>query len=359
MNFWQALIHVAEGGVLADWRTAFGELHHLAAAYQVRRGERADSVPCPGHPACGCRHEVLALGDRLMAVCQCAPVEFGRCAPFHVTPEEAGVIEIDTPKLCADLASALGVHPPGNTAWPGLPVAPGCHRVGRHGTAQVPVILHLSRAAANQIAEVQQLCSPGNEPFLLLTPTRGRSHQEIEQMLRACESAWVRLDECLAPAARGGFETTRPIGPLLRDWQGPAWKSREALRLLRREIAAMVRQKAEAEPSSDGAAAQALALIQQLETQTNWRKAPVIQVFRLYCLEGLSASEIAHRCGCSKTLVVRRLGFLRKKLGRDPIQLRTVSSHFEAMEDALSDPRARHIRRQAAMEQDEEDDDSA
>ncbi|HWQ92665.1 MAG TPA: hypothetical protein VN673_13405, partial [Clostridia bacterium] len=69
-----------------------------------------------------------------------------------------------------------------------------------------------------------------------------------------------------------------------------------------------------------------------------------------YCLESLSAGEVAHRCNCSKALVIERLAQLRRVLGRNPAELRPYSTHFEQMDRSLSDSRARKIDRAHVLE---------
>ena len=72
------------------------------------------------------------------------------------------------------------------------------------------------------------------------------------------------------------------------------------------------------QPVSDNTAIQLFALVKQLETESHWRKAPILQVFRLYCMESLTAEQIARRCACAKSLIILRLKQLRAKLDRDP-----------------------------------------
>ena len=93
-------------------------------------------------------------------------------------------------------------------------------------------------------------------------------------------------------------------------------------------------------------ARQVFAVVREMETGGKWRKAPMLRVFRLYCQDGMTANQVAKECACSKALVVLRLKQLRRKLGRDPAELRTLSSHFEAIEDSLSDSRADGIHRE-------------
>jgi hypothetical protein len=360
MNFWHGLIRVAGGGVMADWQAAFGEWTGFASGYALRCGELADSIPCPSLPSCGCRHEILPLGDNLMAVCRCVPEEFGRCEPGVVTSEAAGLIEVDLARLGQDIASALRLAGVARETLTGPLIATAFLELGKLPSHRAPVVLYVPSARRNQWAELQQLSQLQTGPLLLLTPFRGRWHQEIERWLWARESACLALADCLTPAKTGGFQPTGPIDSVLLEWEHRVWpprKSREALCLLRREIADAVRRKDDPKVCSDTTAAQVFALIQELELRTNWKKAPVLQVFILYCLDALSASQIAGRCGCSKTLVVRRLKYLRQKLRRDPIELRSIASHFEAMLESLNDPRARHIRRRSAMEAEGEDDD--
>jgi hypothetical protein len=113
----------------------------------------------------------------------------------------------------------------------------------------------------------------------------------------------------------------------------------------------------EPEPSNDAVALKLFALIRALESKSNYRKAPVTRVFQLYCLESLTQRQVAKACRCSLALVKMRLSVLEKKLGRKPSQLRTLSSEFERITDSLSDPRARRIHRQRAIEGNDREDD--
>ena len=92
------------------------------------------------------------------------------------------------------------------------------------------------------------------------------------------------------------------------------------------------------------------ALVKALESETNYRKAPVIRVFYLYCVEGLTRQRVAKECRCVPSLVTLRLQAIAKKLGRHPKELRTFSSYFERISESLSDSRARFIDRQRALD---------
>jgi hypothetical protein len=82
------------------------------------------------------------------------------------------------------------------------------------------------------------------------------------------------------------------------------------------------------------------------------RCSPTRKVFRLYCQEGLNRAEVARRCGCVESLITLRLQPIEARLGRKPAELRALSGHFDGIENSVSDPRARRIRRQSASDDD-------
>lgn len=109
-------------------------------------------------------------------------------------------------------------------------------------------------------------------------------------------------------------------------------------------------EEVETEPVSDDVARKLFALVNALELATNYRKAPVIRVFYLYCVKSLTREEVARACRCVPSLVTLRLQVIEQKLGRKPAGLRTISNEFERIADSLSDPRARRINRQRALD---------
>ena len=106
------------------------------------------------------------------------------------------------------------------------------------------------------------------------------------------------------------------------------------------------------EPVSEDLARQAFALVKALDGDQGLREAPVFTVFRLYCMEGLSAQKVADKCHCSKATIINRLRMIARKTGRKPDQLRAYSAQFEQIETSLADPRARRIRQKNAIDED-------
>lgn len=103
-----------------------------------------------------------------------------------------------------------------------------------------------------------------------------------------------------------------------------------------------------------GVAAKVLELLTALDPEQRLRKAPPIKVFLLRFRENLSRSEIARICRCSETLVAVRLRTIQAKLPWRPQQLRELSAHVEAMQEAVSDSKARRIYRTGAVYGDED-----
>jgi hypothetical protein len=103
-------------------------------------------------------------------------------------------------------------------------------------------------------------------------------------------------------------------------------------------------------------AAKVFELLSALDPGKRIRKAPPITVFLLRYLQNYSLADIARGCGCAKSLVKLRLKALGEALPWKPQQLRELSAHVGAMQDALTDSRARSIYRRGAVHGDEEDD---
>ena len=100
-------------------------------------------------------------------------------------------------------------------------------------------------------------------------------------------------------------------------------------------------------------------LLTALDPDSRLRKAPPIKVFLLHFRQNVSRSQVARVCGCSRTRIAERLRSIREKLPWRPHQLRELSAHVEAMQDALTDSRARRVYRKGAVYGDEEGDEGS
>jgi hypothetical protein len=160
-------------------------------------------------------------------------------------------------------------------------------------------------------------------------------------VVKAVEAALERFEGKLAGVRKD-----------LADWQKSPWPTNEA------------GQAGPPEPSQPdepnlSLAAKVFELLTALDPDNRIRKAPPLKVFLLHFRQNLSRSQVARVCGYSQTLVAERLRSIREKLPWQPHQLRALSAHVEAMQEALTDSRARRVYRKGAVYGDEEGDEGS
>jgi hypothetical protein len=97
---------------------------------------------------------------------------------------------------------------------------------------------------------------------------------------------------------------------------------------------------------SEDVARSASALLQKLELDAPLKAPSVLTVFRLYCVDGLSAERVARKCRCAKGTVMSRLRFIEERTGVKPEQFRAMSGHLQQIDDDLRESGAREIYRQ-------------
>ncbi len=133
--------------------------------------------------------------------------------------------------------------------------------------------------------------------------------------------------------------------------------ARQEVETLPSEVAMTSRaeERGEGEEPNLSLAAKVFELLTALDPDSRLRKAPPIKVFLLRFRQNLSRAEIARICRCDKSLVAVRLKTIQDKLPWRPQQLRELSAQVEAMQDAISDSRARRIYRKGAASGDEDD----
>lgn len=102
-------------------------------------------------------------------------------------------------------------------------------------------------------------------------------------------------------------------------------------------------QQAESDaPPSESEAARVFALMKSLEDGKLVRKAPLLRVFRLLVLDGLSQNAVARECGCSISLVSLRAKEIERRMNSSVTVLRTLASRVGELV-SVEDSRARKI----------------
>lgn len=107
-------------------------------------------------------------------------------------------------------------------------------------------------------------------------------------------------------------------------------------------------------PVSEDVARNAFALLQKLELDAPLKAPSVLTVFRLYCVDGHSADQVARKCRCAKGTVMSRLRFIETVTKTKPEQFRAMSGHLQQLDDDLNASGAREIYRRGLVEGDED-----
>lgn len=315
---WGALESVpGQSAVPALWRERLGA-HYEAfqAAFLQPAAEPARSYPCPR--GCGCRHEIVRHpeGD-LVAVCRCEPRQ---CDALLLAPEAVVLWKLSWPRLSRALVAALELD-----AKPAELHVDHTRQIGSWSSDCVPVLLSVQHAPEGFRLVVTELAGRLRQPFILLGPTARFLDAPAQEVLRGVGAAFFSLETTVRCAAHGALQPVCRPGELFSRF-APAPQ----------------------EQLAEEAARNAFALVKALDADQPAGKAALYTVFRLYCVEGLTVQQVAKRCRCARSLVFVRLNALRRKLGTDLKQLRAYSGHFERIEAALTDPRARRIHRPTA-----------
>jgi hypothetical protein len=84
-----------------------------------------------------------------------------------------------------------------------------------------------------------------------------------------------------------------------------------------------------------GTAMAAFALMEKLERGRPLPSPSISRVFRLYCIEAMSAARVARECRCSKAAVIRRLKLIRRRTGISPRLLRGQEPRLKSLDEVV------------------------
>jgi hypothetical protein len=305
-------------GVPALWQSWLGgEFDAFSRAFLRKRKGRTESYPCPRE--CGCAHGIVERRDgALVAVCRCEP---WNCDDFAVTAAQASLLELDWRGLGRALCAALKCEQRETDL--GLC---GARQIGGFSAAAVPVVLSVQDSRKDFNNVVASVASRLGKPFILLAPTSRFVDAGSLGVLKGAGAGFFDLETHVLLMPSGKLQAkTNPM----------------------ELFAAFV-------PEPDGQAAddvarQLFGVVKALDSKNVVRKAPVLTVFRLYFVDGLSRAQVAKRCGCVASLITSRIKQIEQTLGKKRDELRGMSSHFQGIEDSLSDSRARRIDRKRSI----------
>ena len=243
------------------------------------------------------------------------------CPEFPVSASDLEIWELNWNRLARTLCVALELDP----RFAALNLLNTC-QIGAWSADAVPVILTLQPDRDGLRFVVSELLARLRQQFILLTATNKNLDARIHELLASVGAAVFPLETTVSFTENGVLRPRLRPGELFARFT-PQPKLPE------------------------DAALRAFAIIKSLDDNPNARHAPVLTVFRLYCIDNVSVQQIAKKLRCSKATVINRLRTIHQKTGAEPKTLRAYSSQFTQIEDSLSDSRARRIARRTAMDE--------
>ena len=206
-------------------------------------------------------------------------------------------------------------------------------QIGAKFASGVPVFLTIQCEREVFRRVVAELSARQRQQFILLAPTSRLLDAVSRELLDGSRAGFFDLESHLRFTVSGALQARSSPGELFQSFAPES-----------------------ADGATDDEARRLFALLKALESESNYRKAPVTRVFQLYCLEAQSRNEVAKACRCVPSLITLRLKAIEKKLGRKPAELRTLSTQFERIAESLTDSHARRIDRTKALDRSEQDD---
>src|SRR5260221_3332211 len=301
------------------WSEKLGEEFNLfKAAFLQPRPAPAQSFPCRN---CGCAHDVTIHGPGdIVAVCACDPWNYD---DLILTPGDIEILELNWSKLARAVCKAFGLAVKLEDYGP-----PNTVQIGAWSADAVPVILTIQWDEGQFRHVVASLVVQLHRPFILLAPTSSHLDATSLGCLASIGAEFLSLESHLILTEHGAFQPTKAPGEIFVRFRPEPTDDEEMLR-------------------------KAILLAKAADTGQGSRKVTLYAVMRLYCFDCRSAREIARHCRCARSLVYARLAEMRKKLGREPAELRRYSGHFDTIQEALSDPRAKRVYRKGGVYGDE------
>jgi hypothetical protein len=324
-NPWPALERIPNlAAVPRVWRQHLGDdFDSFSSAFLQRSAHAVRFYPCPR--GCGCAHEIIRFSDTdVLAVCRC---ESWSCDDLKLSADDIMPLELSWARFCRALAQVFQLEP----KIAALNFA-NMRQIGSWSAAAVSVMFDVPETKAAFRRGILELATRLRQPFILLAPTATQCDAAAQELLAQTGAGFFPLAAHVAFEPHGNLRLARAPGELFARFTPQP-----------------------RQPLDDDVARRAFALVQQLDSDELGKPPSVLTVFRLYCMEELTAAQAARKLHCSKPTVLRRLELLRRKTGLEPAVLRRMSAHLSKVEDGLTDSRARHIHRRAAIDAAEED----
>jgi hypothetical protein len=355
-SLWNSLEMLStQAGLLVEWKAELGADFAAARVFLRPTQQQVESYPCQHSNPCGCRHRIIFESpEDVCAICDC---EEDGCEAIQLGPGDLIVYALDGKMLAASIRRAFHLDEINNGAMEGVRSYP----VGVWGIRRSHVFFNVPISESGLLNEIDRLCVPVADAFVLLTPTPRFCTPRVQQALQRQGCGHMALDGVLK-LTPGGILQLIPAAKAAVDVffgdfgkQVAQGKPLElAIARVEAKLDAIAKSRSQAMAEEDEfpaeVARQALALVKQLDTENRLKKPSILTVFRLYCINEMSATEIAKQCCCSKASIIKRLNILARKTGMPAARLRQYSAQFERMEAEMGDWRAKRIRRRELVD---------
>jgi hypothetical protein len=361
-GLWSSLeILSTQAALLLEWQQALEDEFTGARAFLRPTQQQSESYPCVHPVSCGCRHRVVfETPDEISAICDC---EEAGCDPILLRAEDLIVYALNGEMVATAVREALQFD---ESERGDVGESRSC-LIGTWGVRRSRVFFYVPLSENGLLNEIDRLCLVSSEPFILLTPTSRFCTPMVQRALRRHGSAQMGLAGVVALTEPGQLELTPSAKPIVKALLGDFGKRiaegtplERAIHRVEKKLNTIAKNRAPSESAaiSEDVARQALEIVKKLDTGRPMKKPSLLTVFRLYCINEMSAAQIAGQCGCSKGTVIDRLNVLANRVGMPLAQLRTYSPQFERTEKEIDDWRARRIDRQDLAHGSEDDDET-
>jgi hypothetical protein len=361
-NLWNSLEALStQAALLTEWERELGDDFAASRMFLQPTQQQAESYPCSHPISCGCRHRVIFESpDDVSAVCDCAE---GGCEPFFLGACNLIIHALDKIKLAAAIRQAFQLD---EIQSGGFQEVRSC-LVGGWGVRRSRVFFYVPISESGLLKEIDRLCAAMPDPFVLLTLTSLFCTPMVQRALRRQGAAQIALADVVKLTAPGVLELIPTAKIAVDAFFGDFGKQvaqgkplQLAIARVEAKLDAIAKSRNQTRTDDESlpeeVARQAVAMVKQLDTTNRLKKPSILTVFRLYCINEMSATEIAAQCGCSKASIMKRLKILSLKTGTPAARLRRYSAQFERMEAEMGDWRAKRIHRQRMAEGEADDD---
>jgi hypothetical protein len=205
---------VSPAAVTSEWELVAGMEMRAARRFVRPTQRKAVCVPCTQTPRCGCRHEVVHLGEGgLRAVCRCDSED---CPTVALGALDVVVHELDPERLCREVRAALGF---GGVPPARLTEAQRVWRAGAWGTRLRPVLLCLASDELALLGEVATVAAVVGEPFVLMTAAGRHVTPRVEAAIRRQQGLHLALKDWLTFSEAGELKAMSSPTAALTEWE--------------------------------------------------------------------------------------------------------------------------------------------